>query len=173
VRFHAPYFAQYATDDLDAMFAGAGLAHTRRRTRIPVEGNCAQEGMSRISTVFCFCPWSKVDSRGQHGYSICEVMQTLDALPALYAPLRGFRGSFFRCRLDATSTNIRDDKAQTKFWKPSFEQRRCLIPASSYCEPKGEKPATWHWFSINGDGARPVFAFPGVWTRYRGPLKER
>ena len=69
-------------------------------------------------------------------------------------------------------TNIRDDKAQTKFWKPSFEQRRCLVPASSYCEPKGEKPATWHWFSINGDDTRPVFAFPGVWTRYRGPLKK-
>jgi putative SOS response-associated peptidase YedK len=40
-------------------------------------------------------------------------------------------------------TNIRDDKAQTKFWRTSFEQRRCLVPASSYCEPKGEKPATW------------------------------
>ena len=69
-------------------------------------------------------------------------------------------------------TNIRDDKAQTKFWKPSFEQRRCLVPASSYCEPKGEKPATWHWFSINGEDARPVFALPGVWTRYKGPLKK-
>jgi putative SOS response-associated peptidase YedK len=50
--------------------------------------------------------------------------------------------------------------------------RRCLVPASSYCEPKGEKPATWHWFSINGDEGRPVFAFPGVWTRYKGPLKK-
>ena len=69
-------------------------------------------------------------------------------------------------------TNIRDDKAQTKFWKPSFEQRRCLVPASSYCEPKGEKTATWYWFSINGDDARPVFAFPGVWTRDKGPLKK-
>jgi ubiquinone/menaquinone biosynthesis C-methylase UbiE len=27
VRFHEPYFAHYATDHLDAMFAGAGLAH--------------------------------------------------------------------------------------------------------------------------------------------------
>jgi putative SOS response-associated peptidase YedK len=70
-------------------------------------------------------------------------------------------------------TNVRDDKIlESKFWRPSFEQRRCLVPASSYCEPKGEKPATWHWFSINGDDARPVFAFPGVWTRYRGPLKK-
>ena len=69
-------------------------------------------------------------------------------------------------------TNIRDDKAQSKFWRTSFEQRRCLVPASSYCEPKGEKPAMWHWFSINGDEARPVFAFPGVWTRYKGPLKK-
>ena len=70
------------------------------------------------------------------------------------------------------ATNIRDDKAQSKFWRTSFEQRRCLVPASSYCEPKGEKPATWHWFSINGDEARPVFTFPGVWTRYKGPLKK-
>ena len=69
-------------------------------------------------------------------------------------------------------TNIRDDKAQSKFWRTSFEQRRCLVPASSYREPKGEKPATWNWFSINGDDALPVFAFPGVWTRYKGPLKK-
>ena len=41
-------------------------------------------------------------------------------------------------------TNIRDDKAQSKFWRTSFEQRRCLVPASSYCVPKGGKPATWH-----------------------------
>jgi putative SOS response-associated peptidase YedK len=55
---------------------------------------------------------------------------------------------------------------------PSFQQRRCLVPASSYCEPKGEKPATWHWFALNGEEERPLFAFPGVWTRYRGPLKK-
>ena len=58
------------------------------------------------------------------------------------------------------------------FWRPSFEQRRCLVPASSYCEPKGMKPATWHWFALKGEGQRPLFAFPGVWTRYRGPLKK-
>src|SRR5262245_14232245 len=34
-------------------------------------------------------------------------------------------------------TNVRDDKILTSpFWKKSFEQRRCLVPASSYCEPK-------------------------------------
>ena len=70
-------------------------------------------------------------------------------------------------------TNVRDDKILTSpFWKPSFEQRRCLVPASSYCEPKGEKPATWHWFAMNGDEQRPIFAFPGVWTRYRGPIRK-
>ena len=74
-------------------------------------------------------------------------------------------------RVPYVVTNIRDDKARSKFWRTSFEQRRCLVPASSYCEPKGEKPATWHWFSVNGDDARSVFAFPGVWTRYRGPIK--
>ena len=69
-------------------------------------------------------------------------------------------------------TNIRDDKAQSKFWRTSFEQRRCLVPASSYCEPKGEKPATWHWFALKGDEPRPLFAFPGVWTRYTGPTRR-
>jgi putative SOS response-associated peptidase YedK len=49
---------------------------------------------------------------------------------------------------------------------------RCLVPASSYCEPKGEKPATWHWFALNEGGERPLFCFPGVWTRYKGPLKK-
>jgi hypothetical protein len=46
------------------------------------------------------------------------------------------------------------------------------VPASTYCEPNGEKPATWHWFALNGEEQRPMFAFPGVWTRYRGPLKK-
>lgn len=70
-------------------------------------------------------------------------------------------------------TNVRDDKIlSSSFWKPSFEQRRCLVPASSYCEPKGEKPAIWHWFAINGDVSRPLFAFPGIWRTYTGPLKK-
>jgi putative SOS response-associated peptidase YedK len=70
-------------------------------------------------------------------------------------------------------TNVRDDKIRTSdFWRPSFEQRRCLVPASSYCEPKGEKPATWHWFALKGDEPRPLFAFPGVWTRYTGPTRK-
>jgi putative SOS response-associated peptidase YedK len=70
-------------------------------------------------------------------------------------------------------TNVRDDKVLgSSFWRQSFEQRRCLVPASSYCEPKGERPATWHWFALNGDDERPLFAFPGIWRRYRGPVKK-
>ena len=34
------------------------------------------------------------------------------------------------------------------------------------------KPATWHWFAIKGGEDRPLFAFPGIWKRYRGPLKK-
>jgi putative SOS response-associated peptidase YedK len=37
-------------------------------------------------------------------------------------------------------TNVRDDKILTsRFWTPSFQQRRCLVPASSYCEPESGK----------------------------------
>lgn len=69
-------------------------------------------------------------------------------------------------------TNTRDDKVQTSFWRPSIEQRRCLVPVSSYCEPNGQSPCTWHWFAINGEHERPLFAFPGIWRSYKGPIKK-
>jgi putative SOS response-associated peptidase YedK len=60
----------------------------------------------------------------------------------------------------------------SKFWRPSFEARRCIVPASSYCEPNGQSPATWYWFALNGDDGRPLFAFPGIWQRWQGPVKK-
>jgi putative SOS response-associated peptidase YedK len=70
-------------------------------------------------------------------------------------------------------TNVRDDKVLTsRFWKPSFEARRCLVPASSYCDPNGEKPASWYWFALKSEEQRPLFAFPGIWQRWNGPLKK-
>jgi putative SOS response-associated peptidase YedK len=71
-------------------------------------------------------------------------------------------------------TNVRDDQIRTNpFWRDSFRQRRCLVPASSFCEPNGAvKPATWNWFAIDGAEARNLFAFPGIWRRYTGPLKK-
>lgn len=70
-------------------------------------------------------------------------------------------------------TNVRDDKATSGFWRESLQLRRCLVPAGAFCEPNGAvKPATWHWFGVKGEGPRPLFAFAGVWRRYRGPLKK-
>ena len=62
-----------------------------------------------------------------------------------------------------------DDQIQTNpFWRESFRQRRCLVPAGAFCEPNGDvKPATWHWFALKGDDNRPLFAFPGIWRRYK------
>jgi putative SOS response-associated peptidase YedK len=71
-------------------------------------------------------------------------------------------------------TNMRDDKARASpFWRESFEQRRCLVPATSFAEPHdGRMPATWHWFALRGDEPRPVFAFAGVWRHWRGPVRK-
>ena len=33
-------------------------------------------------------------------------------------------------------------------------------------------PATWHWFALKGAGPRSLFAFPGIWRRYKGPVKK-
>jgi putative SOS response-associated peptidase YedK len=72
-------------------------------------------------------------------------------------------------------TNARDDQVRTNpFWRESFRQRRCLVPASSFCEPNSDvKPATWNWFALKDDhDARPLFAFPGIWRRHKGPVKK-
>lgn len=69
-------------------------------------------------------------------------------------------------------TNARADKVTvSSFWKASFEGRRCLVPVTSFAEPKGRKPAIWHWFGMKGDEARPLFAFGGLWRPWRGELK--
>jgi len=68
-------------------------------------------------------------------------------------------------------TNTRDDKATTKFWKDSFEKRRCLVPATAFCEPDEGKPAQWHWFALTG-GERPLFVFPGIYRQWKGPIKK-
>ncbi len=70
-------------------------------------------------------------------------------------------------------TNFRDDKTLgSPFWRESFELRRCLVPATSFCEPREIKPATWHWFALKGDEPRPLFAFAGIWRRWKGPVRK-
>lgn len=65
--------------------------------------------------------------------------------------------------------NARDDKVESSpFWRDSFTERRCLVPASSFCEAKGRNPATYYWFGIKGEGERPPFAFSGMWRRFKG-----
>ena len=69
--------------------------------------------------------------------------------------------------------NARDDKLRTSgFWRESFELRRCLVPATSFCEAKGRQPAVFHWFALEGDEDRPPLAFAGIWRRYRGRYKN-
>lgn len=67
-------------------------------------------------------------------------------------------------------TNARDDNVRdSRFWSKSFEERRCLVPVSSFSEPKGKSPAVWHWFAL--DDERTPFAFAGLWRSFKGRLK--
>ena len=51
--------------------------------------------------------------------------------------------------------------------------RRCLAPATSFCEAKGRSPATYYWFGLADDDpdARPPFAFAAIWRHWRGNIK--
>jgi putative SOS response-associated peptidase YedK len=69
-------------------------------------------------------------------------------------------------------TNTRDDKMQSPFWKQSIEQRRCLVPVTSFAEPDDGKPVQWHWFAVQGEKPRPLFCFAGLWRRFKGPVKK-
>jgi putative SOS response-associated peptidase YedK len=51
-------------------------------------------------------------------------------------------------------TNTRDDKAHTKFWEESLAKRRCLVPATAFCEPDGGAPAQWQWFPLHGRASK-------------------
>ena len=67
-------------------------------------------------------------------------------------------------------TNARDDKVQgSAFWQSSLVERRCLVPVTSFSEPKGRSPAVWHWFGL--DEARTPFAFAGLWRSFKGKIK--
>lgn len=69
--------------------------------------------------------------------------------------------------------NARDDSVATSpFWRDSFETRRCLLPATSFCEARGKKPATYVWFGVTGDAPRPPFAFAAIWKRWRGKYRD-
>ena len=74
--------------------------------------------------------------------------------------------------------NARDDKlASSPFWRESFEERRCLVPATAFCEAQGRSPAVHHWFGLATEeteadpGARPPFAMAGLWRRWRGDYR--
>ena len=67
-------------------------------------------------------------------------------------------------------TNVRDDKLDSRFWAASFRERRCLVPVTSFAEPKGRSPAIWHWFAL-GETREP-FAFAGLWRSYKGPVRR-
>jgi putative SOS response-associated peptidase YedK len=44
---------------------------------------------------------------------------------------------------------------------------RCLVPATSFCEYEDAKPKkTPTWFAL--DDSRPLYAFAGIWTTWRG-----
>ena len=66
----------------------------------------------------------------------------------------------------AVVTNVRNlDSPHWRGWLGTHN--RCLIPATSFCEYADTKPRkTPIWFALNED--RPLFAFAGLWTRWRG-----
>ena len=51
-----------------------------------------------------------------------------------------------------------------------MQQRRCLVPATAYSEPRGRSPAVYWWFGIAPDGStvRP-FTFAGIWCETKDP----
>jgi putative SOS response-associated peptidase YedK len=58
-------------------------------------------------------------------------------------------------------TNVRN--LASSFWRTALANpaRRCLVPATEFCEWEGEKGAkVQRWFSVP---SQPVFAFAGIW----------
>ncbi len=75
--------------------------------------------------------------------------------------------------LPKSVANARMEKLQTStFWRQSFQQRRCLVPASAFCETKGRRPAVHYWFGVTGDAGLEPFAFAGLWRKFSGRYRD-
>src|ERR1700738_1108889 len=66
-------------------------------------------------------------------------------------------------------TNIRN--TTSPHWRGWLKpENRCLVPANSFAEyapePNPETKKDVVWFALNDD--RPLFAFGGIWTEFRG-----
>lgn len=63
-------------------------------------------------------------------------------------------------------TDIRN--VSSPHWRGWLGQKyRCIVPATSFCEYEDTKPRkTPIWFALAED--RPLFAFAGLWTPWRG-----
>lgn len=78
--------------------------------------------------------------------------------------------SFLKGNIDRGVTNIRN--AKSPHWRQWLTpQFRCLVPATSFCEPSDEpdlttKKKTWAWFALAED--RPIFFFAGIWGKWTG-----
>ena len=66
----------------------------------------------------------------------------------------------------APVTNIRN--TSSPHWRGWLgPDSRCLVPVNSFCEWADTKPKkTPTWFALNE--SRPLFAFAGIWTPWRG-----
>jgi putative SOS response-associated peptidase YedK len=78
--------------------------------------------------------------------------------------------SFLKGAMDRGVTNIRNTKsAHWRRWLTP--QYRCLVPATSFCEPTDipnpvTKKKDWVWFALSPE--RPVFFFAGIWGKWNG-----
>ena len=62
-------------------------------------------------------------------------------------------------------TNVRN--TASSYWSAWMRPaNRCLVPATSFCEYAGTRPAVPHWFALGAE--RPLFAFAGLWRPWEG-----
>jgi putative SOS response-associated peptidase YedK len=65
----------------------------------------------------------------------------------------------------APVTNVRNVKSP--YWRGWLKaERRCLVPANSFCEWSDQSPKIPHWLALAE--TRPLFACAGIWRRWTG-----
>jgi hypothetical protein len=47
-----------------------------------------------------------------------------------------------------------------------------MVLMARLCEPDEGTPARWHWFSLKPEKERPLFAFAGIYRRWKGSMKK-
>ena len=80
--------------------------------------------------------------------------------------LASFIAAYNARRLKTLKGASRPTSSSARHASPSLSASQTIRSTKSR-----DQTSSWRWFGLRGRDERPIFAFPGIWRRYQGPVR--